>query len=317
MKKLKPADYLKAPRWKNTKAIRAEWDRIFQAARDQGPNTLIDYTSDQPKAAFLSHLVAEHKVLIHGSNNPSIVQLKPKPQTDYLGRPVRVIFAAADGIWPIFFAVLDREIYEGTIRNGCFWVTARGGRRHKGYHFSINARLLKRDPWTDGMIYILPHDSFEQERDLADNPLEEWVSAQPVTPLARLAVTPADFPFLREVQGHEENHLERLEAGPAPLFKGFAELIDLPDGYAIRYTGDRAWDALLMEFIRAQRRATPALTYGLLFEPHDGPISLQLRGPEGMKDAIRDRLHTFLDARNAPAYATLPERERRKHEKEP
>ena len=62
-------------------------------------------------------------------------------------------------------------------------------------HFSIDAESLRKAPWTNGMIYILPRDSFEE--------WEEWTSKSPVRPLAKLAVSPVDFPFLKRIQGFD------------------------------------------------------------------------------------------------------------------
>ena len=300
MKQLDPSDYLRAPRLEFDAAAAREFDALFDQALVRGDNAIIENASDRPKHEFLTYLVDRRGVLMHGSNRTALEVIKPRLQTNYLGWPVRAVFATADGIWPMFFAVLDREIYEGSLRNGCFWVTDADGARQKCYHFSINAAMLEREPWNDGMIYILPRDGFRQERDTQGEPLEEWVSETPVRPLARLPVAPTDFPFLRQVQGHDEAALERLESAPGDLFTGFAHLTELADGYAVSYTGDRAWDAKLMEFVRRQRAESPDLRYEIAFDPHGGPIWLRLRGPAEAKDVIRDKLHSFLDARNVP-----------------
>jgi hypothetical protein len=300
MKRLDPSDYLRAPVMDVDPAAAREFDAMFDRALARGENSVISYTSDRPKHEFLTYLVERRGLLMHGSNRTALDVLKPRTQTNYLGRPVRAVFATADGLWPMFFAVLDREIYEGSLRNGCFWVTNSDGARQKCYHFSINAAMLEREPWNDGMIYLLSREGFQQERDPQGELLEEWVSEKPVRPLARLPVAPQDFPFLRQVQGHDEAALERLERAPGDLFTGFAHLTELDDGYAVSYTGDRAWDAMLMEFVRQQRQESPDLGYEIAFDSHEGPIWLRLRGPAGAKDAIRDKLHSFLDARNVP-----------------
>jgi hypothetical protein len=307
MKRLDPAHYLEAPDLELDPRKRATFDAMYQAALDQGPNSIIDYRADYPKHEFLAYLVKHKDVLLHGSNNGGISVLKPKWQTDYLGKPVKAIFATPDGIWPMFFAILDREVYQGSLRNGCFWVHDPEGDPHKCYHFSINAAALPHEPRTDGTIYVVPRDSFRRGRDLADQPLEEWTSTEPVRPLARLPVRPEDFPFLRQVEGHDEATLARLERAPDELFKGFHELAELEDGYELRYDGTAQWDAQLMEFIRRQRKQSPGLSYELVFEPEEGPIRLRLRGARGAKPEIQDKINSFLDARNTPAPATPPD----------
>ena len=68
------------------------------------------------------------------------------------------------------------------------------------YYFSTST--LHDQPWTDGMIYILPRDAFERISNADGSPTEQWMSRLAVRPLAKLGVTPTDFPFLQEVQYH-------------------------------------------------------------------------------------------------------------------
>jgi hypothetical protein len=306
MKRLDPAHYLEAPVLALDARKRTAFDTLYQAALDQGPNSVIDYRAGYPKHEFLTYLVEHKGVLLHGSNNGGITRLKPKWQTDYLGKPVKAIFATPDGIWPMFFAILDREVYQGSLQNGCFWVHAPEGAAHKCYHFSINAAAVAHAPWTDGTIYVVPRDSFQRGHDLADQPLEEWTSSEPAEPLARLPVSPQDFPFLDQIEGHDEATLERLERAPDELFKGFHDLAELEDGYELRYDGTAQWDAQLMEFIRRQRKQSPDLTYELVFEPDEGPIRLRLRGTRAAKPEIQDKINSFVDARNTPDPAQPP-----------
>ncbi len=45
--------------------------------------------------------------------------------------------------------------------------------------------------------------------------IPQWASLQAVTPLARIAVAPEDFPFLAEIRGHDDAHiLERAKSVP-------------------------------------------------------------------------------------------------------
>ena len=55
------------------------------------------------------------------------------------------------------------------------------------------------------MIYIARAEDFPEHHpypllDRFDAEIEEWGSATPVTPLARLPVKPEDFPYLDKVQ---------------------------------------------------------------------------------------------------------------------
>jgi hypothetical protein len=107
-----------------------------------------------------------------------------------------ILVAASDGIWPMFFAILDRKPYPFSVNNGC--------RREPGgkvYYFLTST--LRDQPWTEGMMYILPRTSFEQRVDADGNPTDQWLSRSPVRPLLKLSVVPADFPFLQDVQYHK------------------------------------------------------------------------------------------------------------------
>jgi hypothetical protein len=299
MRKLDPMNYLQAPEWTLDKAKAEEFEAMYQAALASDPGSFIKYRSRHPKYEFLAYLVEQKKVLLHGSNNGSIEVLQPKRQVNYLGQIVKAIFAAADPVWPMFFALLDREVYQGSIRNGCFMVWNKQTHR-KCYHFSINADMLEQKPWTNGTIYILPCDKFEQEKDPSGEWLEEWISEKLVKPLAKLAVSPEDFPFLEQVQGHDEELLDQIDQVHPDLANGFHDVIELKNGYGLTYVGDHDWDSRLVEFIRHQRKASPHLTYELIFEPNEGPIRLHLRGPKEAREELKDKLSSFLDARNVP-----------------
>ncbi len=179
------------------------FERIFQAACQDGAGRNMDYDCEYPKSEFLRYLVAHKPVLLHGSNSQSIETLLPKQQTDCNGRRMTAVFATGDGVWPIFFAVLDQAGYSGSLRNGCFVVTDHNCVERRFYFFSINAEMRRRRPWTDGIVYVLPRGSFAPTS-RGTIRFDEWASPDPVLPLARLPVSPSDFPFLHTVTGHDE-----------------------------------------------------------------------------------------------------------------
>jgi len=182
------------------RAFRTAWGGAPVAA----PRSVVAPPAGWPVHEYLRWLVEAEPILLHGSNHGTIDTFVPRWQMDYQARFRKGIWATADGIWPLFFAIVDRRGYEGTLRNGCWWEAVPGGGRRKLYRFSLNAAMLQRGPWTTGTVYILPRESFRPIIDDHGLPLEEWISEQPVRPIACVSVGPTDFPFLDQVQGHDE-----------------------------------------------------------------------------------------------------------------
>jgi hypothetical protein len=194
--------FLAAPDEKPGDLQKQAFDRIFEGAV-AGPGSTVEYDRDYPKHQFLHYLVEHRSVLLHGSNKPDIEVLEPALQTDYSGRQIRAVFASGDGIWPLFFAVVDHATYRGSLRNGCWVITDHKGRSERFYFFSLNQAMLKQGPWTDGTIYILPREGFAQtSRGIVR--FDEWASETAVRPVAKLPVSPEDLPLLAQVTGHEE-----------------------------------------------------------------------------------------------------------------
>src|SRR5262245_38000275 len=68
------------------------------------------------------------------------------------------------------------------------------------------------------------------------------------------------------------------------------EVQDLPDGYAFRFPAEQATILLLSEFIARERLCCPFFRFELIAEQEDGPLWLQLRGREGVKEFIKAEL---------------------------
>ena len=71
------------------------------------------------------------------------------------------------------------------------------------------------------------------------------------------------------------------------LFAAAEEIVELPDGYAYRFSGEDQL-ASLLEFIAAERRCCPFLTFEIAFEPHAGPLWLRMRGSPRVKAFIAE-----------------------------
>jgi hypothetical protein len=140
-----------------------------------------------------------------------------------------VIYATTDGIWVIYFAILDRKKYpEMTLFNSCLQARISIDQLSEPlYFFSITYSALLKKPWCPGVVYILPRHSFEQESPQQAQGMEivfpHWISPRSAKPVAKLLVGPDDFPFLDQIHGHNDEKLTRLaSANP----NGFPELLD-------------------------------------------------------------------------------------------
>ena len=73
----------------------------------------------------------------------------------------------------------------------------------------------------------------------------------------------------------------------ADLLKIFQEALletkGLEDGYAYRFPSAANWIAELAQLITFERECCPFLRFNLRLEPANGPLWLELTGPEGTK----------------------------------
>jgi hypothetical protein len=62
---------------------------------------------------------------------------------------------------------------------------------------------------------------------------------------------------------------------------------ELPDGYEFHFSNSEEWAGKLIHFIKQERQCCRFLTFELIFQPDEGPISMRLRGPDGAKEFIK------------------------------
>lgn len=74
----------------------------------------------------------------------------------------------------------------------------------------------------------------------------------------------------------------------ATLFQGAERIQELSDGYAFSFPADPAWANKLLEFILFEKECCPFFTFEMILEQQHGPLELRLRGPEGVKDVLRN-----------------------------
>ena len=183
--------------------------------RNKG-NSIV-YSLPYPKWQFLTYLCETKELVLHGSQNPDIEIVEPRQAKDIkVYSNQRAIYATTDGIWVIYFAILDRKKYpEMTLFNSCLSArTSADTFSDPMYFFSITHSILIQKPWCEGMIYILPRQSFEREAsqkiDGVEIVIPHWITQVPVEPAGRLKVGPGDFPFLPQIHGHNNVTLAQL-----------------------------------------------------------------------------------------------------------
>jgi hypothetical protein len=166
-----------------------------------------------PKWQFLGYLADQWGVVLHGTGDADIEVFEPRPSNDLneFGAQTAV-YAAGDGLWAMFFAILDRSQYRMTTSNACIRLVDEAGQvSEPRYVFSISKPALVQQPWRKGMVYLLPGETFTNQPSLQFGPYEvripQLASLVPVRPFAKLDVIPEDFPFLKEIRGIDDARL--------------------------------------------------------------------------------------------------------------
>jgi hypothetical protein len=206
---------------------RAAFDALLAEAVAAGPAAPLDYRLAAPKWQFLCHVADRGEAMLHGSTSPDIAVFEPRQSNDIAEFGNRkAVYAASDGLWAMFFAILDRPAHLMSLTNSCFRVLHEDGTTSEPYYFfSVNAEVIRQDQFSPGTVYLLPADRFEREPPYGEGGRQvltaQAASLTPVQPLAKLAVTPADFPM--RIRAHDfAVQQARIEADP----HGFPWLAD-------------------------------------------------------------------------------------------
>jgi hypothetical protein len=184
---------------------RLAFDTLLDSALQSGPNAPISYNLLYPKAEFLHYVCDWRGFVVHGSPMHDLEMLEPirkSGDNNEFGNRQQ-IFCSPDAAWAMWFAILDKSKYNLT-RNGCVRVGV-GNKRIKYYHFELPKKNAAAKPFTNGMIYICRAEDFPDKRPFPmlayfNGEVEEWGSTKPVIPLAKIPVSPDDFPYLDKVQ---------------------------------------------------------------------------------------------------------------------
>jgi len=192
---------------------RSAFDTLLMTIRSPAATLLIPYTLMAPKWQFLCYIVEHHAIVLHGTGDSNISTFEPRQPVDLnpFGNQ-RAVYAAGDGLWPMFYAIVDRTRYPMSINNACVRLAEETGYVSEPYYvFSISQTALAQQPWRTGFVYLLPSESFAvqlpQHVGAYEIRVPQFASPIAVTPLARLEILPDDFPFLSDIRGHEDTRL--------------------------------------------------------------------------------------------------------------
>jgi hypothetical protein len=210
---LLPDYWLTRPSVDFDESIRIAFDDLLNTSISSGECPTIEFTLPGSKWQFLCHVADQHDIALHGSGNPNIDLFEPRQSNDLneFGNQ-KAVYAASDGIWAMFFAIVDRDRV-GSVTNACVRLADETGTVHGPFYvFSVSQSALPNQPWRTGTVYLLPRKSFMTQPSMAFGPsqvhIAQLASLEPVQPLAKLTVTPEDFPFLSQIRGHDDQRLQ-------------------------------------------------------------------------------------------------------------
>ncbi len=191
----------------------AAFEELLHTTLSIGGCPTIQFTLPWSKWQFLCHIADHHDIAQHGSGNPNIALFEPRQSNDLseFGNQ-KAVYAASDGLWAMFFAIVDRERVP-SITNACIRLEEESGAVHGPlYVFSVSQSALPSQPWRTGTVYLLPRKTFSTQPPMAFGSYQvhfaQLASLVPVEPMAKLTVTPDDFPFLAQIRGHDDERLQ-------------------------------------------------------------------------------------------------------------
>ncbi|MFF4778340.1 hypothetical protein ACFY05_36505 [Microtetraspora fusca] len=202
-----PSHWLPRPPFSPDDETLADFASLFADAVAQGPDKPIPYTLAAPKWQFLCYVAEQAGYVLHGSYNPSIERFEPRRSYDSEDFGNRTaVYAASDGIWPMFYAILNRD-HPLSMVNSCRDVAG-----EPYYYFSISRPVLDLGPWQEGTVYLLSAEGFEHEPPIRGVRQRQVAKLAPARPVAKIRVVPEDFPFLSDVRGHDDAMIQARSA---------------------------------------------------------------------------------------------------------
>jgi len=202
----------------------ARCDFIYRRYVSSGGGGLIPrhLFCDLPVWVFLEYLADRCGVLLHGSPDGGRTELRAEGLSlNLIGWERPVHFAYRSSTEAIFAAVLDTAMLKrlDCLRKNSAVMMGADARRR--FYFGLDYRALPHGPWTAGTVYLYRAADFPE--DFEDKP---FLSADPIRPLARVTVTPQDWPLLGRFAGLDlaANHVRTHDTFAGYPWRGDPEI---------------------------------------------------------------------------------------------
>jgi len=291
-------EQLSAPALELSLTQRAYFEELLRSCIERADGGWIAYDLPYPKHAFVQYLTTRDLFIFHGSNNTRIETFEPVRKSmelrDETGRGnLQAVYGTHDGLWAMFFAVVDRARLKGSLRNGVMTFNDRHGERLSLYHFSINQEQLAERPYTEGALYLLPRDTFVRLKFLEASYANEWASEEPVRPTAKLLIRPDDFPFLEQIGGHDDSQLVRQSALSEAIRAAASAATLQGDRFEVTLPAQADVVARLDEYVALSKALMPAVRFEV--QKTDAGVKLVISAlPPAVQQLIRASYQALL-----------------------
>jgi hypothetical protein len=275
-------------------------DEVFASlAARMGAGASVEWTVPYPKHEFIRWLGSLDRYIFHGSNDRAIDEFLPVRTSmelyDHGGRGnLGAVYGTHDGLWSMFFAIVDRSRIPGSIRNGVTTFEAPDGRTVDSYQFSLDREALPERPFTTGALYVLPRATFTRLPMWPGGPLSnEWASVETVKPLARLTIAPEEFPFIDSIGAHDDGPMLRTFELTRRLITSGSAAKEVDDGYSVALVWNDELAAVYEEWLEGWSNMMPGVASEL--EGSGDQRTWTLRGPDAFRSTARVWLGDLLD----------------------
>jgi hypothetical protein len=286
------------PVFELTPEKRAVFERLLKTGFSEAQGDWIDYDLPYPKHEFVQYVTSQNQIIFHGSNKMDIKEFLPIRKSielhDKTGRGnIQGVYGTHDGLWSMFFAIVDRKRLQGSIRNGVMYFHNLEGEQIAVYNFSINQDQLLERPYTTGALYFLPRDTFKRLKLTAESYANEWVSEESVIPITKLKIEPEDFPFLDVIGGHDDGEIIRMNRMSEQIREAAIHAILSDDYFEVTIARDSEIAESFDEYVEMQRVMTPAAKFEVQSTERSKKLVIKSM-PAAFQDMLRSQYQDLL-----------------------